>query len=164
MITVSRIRELLDYDAASGVLLWKKARSGLATAGSRAGSKNMKGYRMVSIDGTRYQEHRIVWAIVHGRILDRTVCIDHVNGQKDDNRIENLRLAESWQNSANMTITNRNTSGFKGVTFHKSTGKWQAVIMVRGVQKYLGLFKSAEDAFEAYSRESRKECGEFARF
>ena len=158
---VNRIRELLEYEADTGILRWKVKRHGTAIAGSQAGSINSKGYRCVKIDGKLYQAHRIAWVIAKGEWP--TSAIDHKNRSRDDNRIENLRLATNSQNTANSKRPAHNTSGLKGVTWHKLRRKWAAQIRKDGKNIHLGLFASAEDAHEAYIRAANENFGEFAR-
>lgn len=89
--------------------------------------------------------------------------IDHVNGDAADNRIENLRAANRSQNNANSALRNRNASGFKGVSLHKKTGKWQASIKVDGKGRHLGLFSDPVKAHAAYCSAASEIFGSFAR-
>lgn len=94
---------------------------------------------------------------------EKGVQVDHRNGNGLDCQRQNLRIATPQQNQQNKPKTVRNTSGFKGVTRHKSTGKWQAQLTVDGRFAYLGLFTSREAAFAAYCAAARDAHGEFAR-
>lgn len=157
---ISRVRELLDYDASTGILRWKTKRHGTASVGSQAGSINSKGYRCVKIDGKLYQAHRVAWALVNGEWPAQ--AIDHKNRNRDDNRIDNLRLATNSQNTANSKRPAHNTSGLKGVTWHKQRQKWAAQIRKDGKNLHLGLFASAEEAHQAYIKAANENFGEFA--
>lgn len=105
---------------------------------------------------------------LHREIFDRRglslgrARIDHKNGNKLDNSFHNLRLASQSQNMSNRQKPISNTSGFKGVRFHKPTGKWQAYIKHNYKQKHLGLFVSAEDAALAYNKAAVELHGQFA--
>ena len=91
------------------------------------------------------------------------VEVDHVNGNKLDNRRSNLRHATRSQNEQNKGLIASNTSGYKGVTFHKQTGKWQAVIGANNKSHYLGLHQTAELAHAAYCAEAKRLHGDFMR-
>lgn len=87
--------------------------------------------------------------------------LDHINGIKTDNRISNLRECTRSQNSANSNLHSLNTSGLKGVTFHKKSKKWQSAVKVDGKSIYLGLFVSKYDAHNAYEKKAKELFGEF---
>lgn len=89
--------------------------------------------------------------------------VDHINGNGLDNRKANLRVATNSQNLANRGAQRNNTSGFKGVTWNKAAGKWQASLKLNGNRWYLGLHNTAEDASAAYQEAARRAFGEFAR-
>lgn len=98
MINQKRLKEVLDYDPATGVFTWRVELNARGKVGDPAGC-NSWGYRVIRIDGRLYGAHRLVWLYVHGRWPD--AMIDHVNGDRSDNRIENLREANSVQNAHN---------------------------------------------------------------
>ena len=105
--------------------------------------------------------------ILMHRIIMRTpsdMVTDHIDSDGLNNRRVNLRLATRAQNNRNKRIQSRNTSGFKGVTWHKDRGKWRADIMLNGGAKFLGHFNDPELAHLAYCEASTKLHGEFARF
>jgi hypothetical protein len=93
----------------------------------------------------------------------RGVYVDHINGNGLDNRRSNLRLCSNVQNSYNAGLRKDNTSGFKGVAFHKTSGKWQAFIKVDGRRLCLGTFIDKDDARQAYQQASSNFHGEFGR-
>lgn len=98
---------------------------------------------------------------VMGLTLGDGKQLDHINRNRLDNRKSNLRLCTSSQNQHNKPRPVNNTSNYKGVTWHKIGGKWQAQIMVNKKYKYLGLFKTAELAYEAYCKAALELHGEF---
>ena len=88
--------------------------------------------------------------------------VDHINGDPLDNRKENLRLCNGSENQRNIGKQSNNTSGFKGVSWHKNHGKWYAQIMVDGKLKYLGSFDDPQIAYQAYCQAATKYHGDFA--
>lgn len=136
---VERIRELLEYDPATGELFWKRR---------PAGTINSEGYVQLAVDGRHLTGHRAAFAIMTGRLPKDEV--DHKNRKRADNRWENLREATRSQNGKNTGIYSTNTSGFKGVSWHKKNKKWCARIEVDGVRHHLGYFAEIEKAAQAY--------------
>jgi hypothetical protein len=161
MVSVERLRELLSVHE-DGSLVWRSTNSNRAPAGSPvSATKNRAGYLRVGIDGKRYYAHRVVFALVHGRW---PVGIDHINGNRSDNRPENIREASASQNMINRMADPRNTSGHRGVHFDKAHKRWLASIVVNGASKHLGRFLSWRDAAETYVLASLEHHGEFSPF
>jgi hypothetical protein len=131
-----------------------------ARAGDVAGTVS-EGYRQVCIDSEIHPAHRVAWMIVHGRWPG--AFIDHINGDKADNRLCNLREATASENNCNRAKPNTNTSGFKGVHLHRRSGKWKAQISVGGRRRHLGLFLTPEDAHAAYVSAAKEFYGQFAK-
>ena len=146
--TQAQLMEALHYDPETGVFTWRNDRQSNAKAGSVAGFDDTAGYRSIGIGMTTWKAHRLAWFYVHG--IWPEALIDHMNQDKLDNRIANLRLATISQNRQNMTKYRSNTSGFKGVHWFKATSRWQAQIKHEGRRYHLGFFKNAEDAAAAY--------------
>ena len=159
-ITQELVKELFDYHE-DGYLVWKKKRQGIHV-GQLAGNVDPTiGYQRVKINGVRHFTHRLIFAYHHG-YMPRN--IDHADRNKINNRIANLREASTAQNAWNASVPKTNTSGFKGVSWHKHQNKWIASIRLFGKLKYLGYFKTAEEAHEAYKKAAMELHGEFARF
>ena len=148
MLEPARLRELLSYDAATGEFRWIKSNSNRALAGSVAGrSTNCDGYKEIQVDKRLYKAHRLAWLFVYGEWPDQ---IDHINGDRCDNRIENLRNVTGALNTHNQTKPHStNRSGALGVV-RKPNGRFQAEIRVLGRKRCLGTYGSVEAASAAY--------------
>lgn len=148
-LTIERLKEVLHYDQVTGVFTWLKTISSRAVKGRVAGTFDKKGYRLINIDGKSYKAHRLAWLFVNGEWPPD--LIDHINGNKPDNKIANLRLANVSQNGQNkVTILPGNKSGYLGVFWNKQQCKWQAQIKINGKAKHLGLFDDPEIGHQAY--------------
>ena len=169
----SLLREMLDYDPQTGVLRWKDRPPqhfhlpGWASywnrkhSGKVAGKPGHAGHLIITIRGRPRLAHRLIWAIVHGEYPEQ---IDHINNDPADNRLSNLRACTQNQNQHNQKIRKTNTSGYKGVSWHKVRGRWRASIFVNSKQQHLGLFDSPEEAHKAYCEAAARLHGEFANF
>ena len=122
MITQKQIKELIHYDKDSGVFTWKVDRQNIAKKGMVAGSSASDNYLVLTLFNKQYKAHRIAWMYEYGHFPKDN--IDHINGNKKDNRIINLRDVTSLINHKNMSIDKRNKSGKTGVTWHKLSKKW----------------------------------------
>lgn len=168
MLTAERARDIFNYDAGSGDLTWKvERRAGKGSnvvccrPGDLVGCIGPWGYRVFSFEGSGYRAHRVIWLIVHGEWPAKH--LDHVNGDRADNRLVNLRECGDLQNARNRGKHPRNTSGFKGVSWDSNRGKWIAQIRIGGKRnKYLGRFDSAVEAHAAYCVAAAQYHGEFA--
>jgi len=160
MLTSKELRKLLKYDSNNGQFTWLVDRSN-KKAGSVAGTINKLGYRQICIDYRLYTGHRLAWLYMTG---DWPVdCVDHINGVPFDNRWSNLRQATMSENQHNRSKSKRNSSGVKGVSLCKATGKWTAQIMANREYHFLGKFKSIEEAKASYEQAANNLHGEFAR-
>ena len=88
-------------------------------------------------------------------------CVDHVNNDKLNNNVENLRFASTRENGMNRQIGKNNTSGYKGITFHKNKNKWMAQIKINGKNKNLGYFEKIEDAVNTRVNKAKQIFGEY---
>lgn len=159
MISLDRLQSLLSYDPATGEWTWLVSR-GRVSAGQKAGAES-KGYLVVGIDGRLYKAHVMAWFYMTGEWPSGDV--DHSDVDPLNNRWVNLRPATRSQNCGNIPPHHDNTSGFKGVAWHKQRGKWRAQGCVNGKTKHLGLFVSKEKARAAYAEWAASAFGEFAR-
>ncbi len=159
-LTIERLRECLSYDSNTGVFTWLLSGAGWVRPGDVAGWES-HGYRRIHIDKKYYYAHRIAWFYIHGEWPKEQ--IDHIDGDRCNNRIVNLRAATNSENAYNKKMTRRNTSGHKGVYFHKAAKKWTAMIRSKSGHIYLGLYKTKELAHAAYADAAMKYHGEFAR-
>lgn len=153
-ITQEKLKELFIYDPVSGLVVRKKTTSSNAKAGSVVGSINSNGYLLTKVCGKSLAIHRIVWIYVHGITPQNE--IDHVNGDKTDNRIENLRICSKTENQQNQKLHSDNTSGYHGVSWRKDIGKWRAQIQVAGKKLMLGCFDNLPEAIEAHTKAKEK--------
>jgi len=118
-------------------------------SGSRAGCVNKSGYLIVTIDSKSYRLARIIWILLFG-FIPAGFFVDHINGNKTDNRLCNLRLATNKQNQENRPAPKNTTSGYRGVCWHKTAQKWMARVCHHGKRETIGFFDTAESAYEAY--------------
>ena len=159
MITQTEVLSLFDYK--DGNLLWKDSPRRSVLAGSVAGSLNHAGYMRVMINKKSYMVHRLVFLIHHGRL---PTMVDHINGIKNDNRIENLRECDMSQNCQNIKLKSNNKSGVKGVSWDKWTNQWRVTFKLNGKQQNIGRFDSLEEATLAANEARTKLHGEFAHY
>jgi hypothetical protein len=148
-MTQDELKQRLHYDPETGIFTRIQCRYP-SKIGTRIGSKLPNGYRYIELDGGKYLEHRLVWLYVHGSFPE--IQIDHIDRDKTNNKLSNLREATISQNQWNRPMNRNNTSGYTGVYFNKQSGKWQAYIRVNNKQKHLGSFANPELAHEAQKR------------
>jgi hypothetical protein len=146
-ITQERLKELLHYDPDTGVFIWIKKSSPKTLIGSAAGSLSKEGYWRIMIDGKSHKTHRLAWLYVYGEFPNG--ILDHINRDKADNRISNLRIVTFSENNQNSKIYKNNTSGVTGVYWHKVQQKWKACVRISRKLKHLGSFITMEEAIAA---------------
>lgn len=163
---VGRLSEAIRYDPQSGKLFWKHRDSVPSSTNARwvgkeAGTVKPCGYIRIAFDRSHYYAHRVAWALHYGEWPPGE--IDHINGDRGDNRIENLRIATRQQNTMNHGPSTRNTSGVAGVAYHAVNRKWVASLTIDRKRIYLGSFKNINDAIAARKRAEVEHYGEFSR-
>ncbi|ASU02394.1 homing endonuclease [Bacteriophage T5-like cott162] len=162
-LTQEYIKSILDYNPLTGEFTWKeRADASLAwnkkNAGNKAGSKQ-NGYIYIRVNGKAQQAHRLAILYMEGYLPKR---VDHKDRVRDNNIYDNLRSCTQSQNIANITKRSDNTSGYKNVSWDKSTGKWQVTVQKDGKSIYGGTFIHKKDAVEAANELRFELFGEFA--
>lgn len=170
-LTQKRLCEILTYCPNTGVFMWRERPECRRTwntkhANKRAGDiwrprGSRKSYVRIGINNRKYLAHRLAWLYMRGVFPPKG--IDHEDGDGLNNRWANLRAANQQQNGANRGANSNNRCGFKGVHFHRATGKYRARINVNGQSHDLGLFITPEAAHAVYLSAAKKYFGDFAR-
>lgn len=150
------VREYFRYCPETGEVYWKKSPATSIPEGSLAGGKDSRGYMKVQLKGRQLYLHRIVF-ILMGEHLPKGSQVDHINGDKSDNRWSNLRIATARQNCANRKPPENKTSGVVGVCWDKRKRKWRAYCR----HKHLGYFDCPVEAGDVYEKVSKEMYGEF---
>ena len=156
MLTQERLKELFDYDPATGWFTNRGSR-GRAKGGARAGAVAHASYRRIIIDYKKYYEHHLAWFYVHGEWPKE---MDHADGDAGNNAIANLRLCNRTQNNCNAQ-QETGQSGLRGAYLDKRNLQWYSKIQFGGQVRFLGNFSSAEEAHEAFTTAARELHGEF---
>jgi hypothetical protein len=159
-LSQARLKEVVNYDPLTGILTWLSTR-GRCVYGSEAGTIRWNGYKRVQIDSRTYAVHRLIWLYVYGEWPEED--LDHIDADRSNNRVDNLRLASRSQNLMNRDKSPRNTSGYKGVSLDKKRNKWDARITAYGRQHCLGLFDNKLDAYKAYCAKEKELFGSYIR-
>ena len=158
ILSAARLREVVDYDPETGAFTRKVRLAQRHQVGDRADFLVVKGtlhgYRRLSIDSKRYLAHRCAWLYVYGQWPSK--LIDHINGDKGDNRIANLRDVTMSVNLQNVYGPQSNShSGYLGVVPHVDGG-YRARITLNGKTTCLGVYRRAKDAYKAYLDAKRR--------
>lgn len=131
------------FECKNSVLYWKNPKAKRAKKGAVAGYICKDGYRQIVFNGKRIPAHKIIWAMAYGSMPD---MLDHINGDRTDNRLENLRPVTKRENNMNKKIRSDNTTGITGVRWHEQRQKWNARIALDGKERSLGMYEKMEDA------------------
>jgi hypothetical protein len=154
LLSADEARRVFLYDPESGLLSWRARPSVGVKVGDSAGSKRKDGYLGLKYRGQQYLAHRIAWLITYGSWPVQDV--DHIDGNRSNNAIANLRDVSRAMNVQNVRAPrcSNEASGMLGVT--KRGRKWQASIWAGGRRSYLGLFSAPEEAHAAYVQAKRQ--------
>lgn len=147
VLTRERLIDVLDYNKETGVFIWLKKLSARGAVGKIAGTTSY-GYNAINIDGVRYFAHRLAWLYVYGQWPKQE--IDHIDRNRRNNAISNLRDVSRIVNALNSGERSDSSSGIKGVTFCKQRNNWQAQISLSGKNITLGRFDTLDEAAIAY--------------
>ena len=156
MLPLPSQEELLasfTYDPLTGALVRK-------LTGNTIKSVDGKGYFMLQYKGVAFKSHRIIWKMYYGYDPDQ---VDHINGDRADNRLVNLRIATHGENCQNSKVRKHSHTGLKGVGYDSRRGLWRARINVEGKKNWLGYFNSPEEAHAAYCKAAKELHGDFFR-
>ncbi len=151
MLTQEKLKSILLYCQHNGKFTWLVNAARNVKAGREAGRLSF-GYIRITINGMQFNAHRLAWLYVYGEWPSG--CLDHINGDRSDNRIDNLRPANSVENGQNRRRNSNNKSGFTGVT--RSGDMWRAAITVNGKYNHLGFCLDVRDAANAYRSAKQK--------
>jgi hypothetical protein len=158
-LTRKQVRDALDYNPETGNLTWKQCRGG-CRAGGVAGTLHSSGYWRINFAGELNYAHRLVWLHVHGRFPIED--IDHIDGNRLNNMISNLRECSRRSNNTNKIASGKNTSGTIGVHFDKARNKWVAHISVDVKCPLRKRFNTKDEAIVARLEWVKEFYGEFS--
>ena len=156
-ITAEKLRELLHYDPATGIFTWKVRTAHNVKVGDAAGCPGGAGYLLIGLQRRLYLAHRLAWLYTYGEWPEDQ--IDHINRNRSDNRISNLREVSHKQNLQNAGKYSNNTSGHPGVVWDKQKSKWKARIKHNYKLIHLGRFTDIEEALSARKAAEKRYWG-----
>ena len=149
MLTFERANELFRYEPSSGKLFWKKRTNNNMKKDLEAGSPDSRyGYLRVNIRGKSYAVHRLI-LVLSGIEVGDGLFVDHINHDRTDNRLCNLRVVTKVQNTRNLSLYKKNKTGYPGVYQHETTKRYIAHIRINNKKLHLGCFKTLEEAATA---------------
>lgn len=151
-LTAKEVRLLLSYDQETGEFRRLVRTSMRIRVGDVAGCGNGRGYILIRLKNKLYRAHRLAWLYVYGQWPN--IELDHIDGNRSNNAIANLREASHAENMQNLAMKRTNKSGAVGV--RRARGRWKAEISINGKNKCIGTFDTIEEARSAYL--SKKEC------
>ena len=157
MLTQSEIRRLTNYNEETGEFTWS-ANAHKKVRGKPVGSMSRNGYLVTKVDYKRYLVHRLVWLYVHGEFPKDE--IDHINRNKADNRVSNLRDVDRFTNVHNKSKTSNSVSGYTGVRRTSNKKRWQAFIHMGGKFMNLGVYDTIDEALSARVEYKRRVFGD----
>lgn len=154
------VKDCLNYEPETGVFTWRMTTTRTKVGAIAGALSGANGYVRISLAGVSYRAHRLAWFYVHGEWP--AMHVDHINRDKTDNRLANLRLVTQQQNMQNTRKRKNSACDFKGVTpFTRDKSRFVAQIRYDGKQRKLGIFATQEEAHKAYCDAARERFGEF---
>lgn len=145
---IPELRKRFSYDPETGLITNHKT-------GKVYDKANAHGYTLIAVfecgrtsngKPVKIRSHRLAWALHYGQWPCASLQMDHIDGNRTNNKVSNLRLVTNDENSKNRGLSKANTSGIQGIFWHKGASKWQVQIQVDGISKYFGLFEDKEEA------------------
>jgi len=161
LLPLAGAENVLRYDADTGLLYWTVHIYRIKKPGDLAGHMNKKGYIEIRYNRTTYQAHRLAWYLHTGEDPGE-LQVEHIDTNRTNNRITNLRLATAQDNAQNQSKRKDTTSLYKGVSYYKKSNKWQSQIRANGENIYLGYFDTEIEAHAAYCKAAVELHGDFA--
>ena len=159
-ITQEKLKEILDYNPDTGLFIWKVNSAKNVKSGHIAGNLKDTGYIRIKINKKMYLAHHLAFLYVYGNFPKD--IIDHIDSDRANNKISNLRECSHQQNMKNLRLYSNNSSGHKNVSWVKSRNRWIVQLKVNGKQKYIGSFDNLELADLVAQEARNKYHGEFA--
>lgn len=172
-ITQESLSQFLDYDPETGIFFWKERQNNhfksirsmkmwnKRYSKTVAGTVDTHGYIQIRINYKLYLAHKLAWLFCYGVYPNNQ--LDHINCNRKDNRINNLRLVTKFENAQNSKIRHNNKSGYKGVSWHQHVQKWTAQIQCNKKHIHLGYYATPEEAYAAYCKAAADLHGEYHR-
>lgn len=157
-LTQLTLKQLLNYEPETGIFRWKVKIKGNVKPGDIAGCIDSQGYRVIRIFNKNRKAHRLAWLYIYGEYPS---VIDHIDRNRSNNSISNLRIATRRENTVNRSSLSKCASGYTGVHWQANAGKWAASVTIKGKRIYLGIFSDPFDAAEARNRYCKENLGEF---
>lgn len=142
----ARLRAAHKYEPGTGIFYRLQKRGGHDAGGVSGTVNKFSGYRLIQFEGKQHYAHRLAFLYMMGRW---PLQVDHINGQRDDNRWDNLRECTNSENAQNSYGRSHNKSGVTGVHYDTHSGRWRAAIRAGGKEHKLGRFKTLEEAAAA---------------
>ena len=158
--SIENLNKYFTLDESTGTLYWKVQKANCVKVGSVVGYVNPRGYSVVKLDGVTVRLHRIVYKMYYG--IEPEGELDHIDGNKLNNKPENLRLASRYQNNQNIKKQKNNTSGHKNVYWKDDEKKWAVTIKAFGKTYRFGCYLNIEDAAEVAEKQRQILHREFA--
>jgi len=146
---IQEMEKKYHIDTETGIITKRKT-------GKIMGYKNPRGYILFYFNNVKYYVHRIILTKYLGREIKEGYHCDHINHNKSDNRISNLRELSNQENTQHQQLSSRNTSGFKGVCWQKDRKKWRARITLNKKELHIGYFDTKEEAYSAYKNKAQE--------